>query len=495
MSASNPHEYRGGLTDPMRLFSGWASPLQRACLVLVVAASALVGGWAAGTGHGPLIVLAIFAGALIAALIRWPGIGAYCVVLSVAIPYTWSRSAGSSVIAYPLLMALPLACASIPRLNTLKLRPGMLDWLVLAIVLDVGLSEALTGLGYSLLQHEVLNILIPFAGVRLFFTAYPQCLKQLPRAFLAVGAIAVAYAVCQEALGSDPAGKLAPLYNPVLVRWTGVLSRGGELRAPSSFSQPIAFGSFLIVPAVFAFAKRRWVMLAIVLIGIGLTFSRGPYIAVIVSLVLIAVLRGRLTRVGIVLALIVLAASQIGPVSHVISNSFTAGTLENQNANYRTKLLSTSLQNLSLVGTPIPQNETGNLLLGQGLPDLTSYLAVTVVRTGAIGLLLWLALVGYLGRLFLLARSLKDETLGMMTVAMIGLWFSLLSVSLITNFQYVVWILLGGLAAHVAANCRFAERAPATAGHGCLPAIPGLEHASAKPGPKLAPGIPGGLVA
>lgn len=462
MSASDSHGYRGGLTGPVRLPSGWVSPLQTVCLVLVVAASALAGGWAAGVGYGPLIVLTIFAGALVAALIRWPSIGPYCAVLSVAIPYTWSRSTGASVIAYPLLMALMLGCASIPRLNVVKLRPGILDWLVLAIVLDVGLSETLTGLGYSLLQHEVLNILIPYAGVRLFFTAYPECLKQLPKAFLTVGVLAVAYAVYQEALGADPAGKLAPLYNPVLARWTGVLMRGGELRAPSSFGQPIAFGSFLIVPAVFAFAKRRWVILCIVLIGIGLTFSRGPYIAVILSLVLIAVLRGRLTRVGIVLALIVIVASQVGPVSHVISNSFTAGTAENQNANYRTKLLSTSLDNLSVLGTPIPQNETGNLLLGQGLPDLTSYLAVTVARTGAIGLILWIALVGYLGRLFLLARSRKDEILGMMTVGMIGLWFSLLSVSLITNFQYVVWLLLGGLAAHIAANPREPERARAT---------------------------------
>ena len=50
----------------------------------------------------------------------------------------------------------------------------------------------------------------------------------------------------------------------------------------------------------------------------------------------------------------------------------------------------------------------------------------------------------------------------MMTVGMIGLWFSLLSVSLITNFQYVVWLMLGGLAAHIAANCREPERARAT---------------------------------
>jgi hypothetical protein len=494
MSALSSREHRRGPVGPVGLPGGWSAPARSACLVLLVAAGALAGGWAAAAGYGPLLVLAILAAAMVAALIRWPAIGAYCVLLSIAIPYTWSRSAGASVIAYPLLMALALACASVPRLNTLKLRPGMLDWLVLAIVLDVGLSEVLTGLGYSLLQHEVLNILIPFAGVRLFFTAYPQALKQLPRAFLAVGVLAVAYAVCQEALGADPAGKLAPLYNPVLARWTGVLSRGGELRAPSSFGQPIAFGSFLIVPAVFAFAKRRWVMLAIVLIGIGLTFSRGPYIAVIVSLVLIAVLRGRLTRVGIVLALIVIAASQVGPVSHVISNSFTAGTLENQNANYRTKLLSTSLHNLSLVGTPIPQNETGNLLLGQGLPDLTSYLAVTVVRTGAIGLLLWLALVGYLGRLFLLARTLKDETLGMMAVAMIGLWFSLLSVSLITNFQYVVWVLLGGLAAHIATNCRAAERDPVAARHEHIPTPPARAIFSARPGREHALGTPGGSV-
>ena len=448
MSASARHSRIAGLSG------GSFSLFQLICVALLVSASSLAVGWAAGAGYGLLILLMILAGALVAALIRWPNAGPYCAVLAVAIPYTWSRSAGASVIAYPLLMAVVLSCASIPRLNGLKLRPGILDWLVLAIVLDVGLSEALTGLGYSLLQHEVLNILIPYAGVRLFLTAYPECLEQLPKAFLTVGVLAVSYALYQELIGGDPAGKLAPLYNPVLARWTGVLMRGGELRAPSSFSQPIAFGSFLVVPAVFAFAQRRWMTLCIVLLGIGLTFSRGPYIVVILSLVLIAILRGRLTRLGIVLALTVIVASQVGPVSHVISNSFTAGTLENQNASYRSKLLSTSLEHLSVVGTPIPQNETGNLLIGQGLPDLTSYLAVTVVRTGAIGLILWVALVGYLGRLFMRARSLKDETLGIMTVGMIGLWLSLLSVSLITNFQYVVWILLGGLAAYVAANRR-----------------------------------------
>jgi hypothetical protein len=435
-----------------QLPTGSASLFQLVCGALAVAASALCVGWAAGNGYGLLIVLMMFAGALVGALTRWPSIGPYCAALSIAIPYTWSRSAGQSIIAYPLLMAVVLGCASVPRLHALKFRPGTLDWLVLALVLDVGLSETVTGLGYSLLQHEVLNILIPYGGVRLFLTAYPESIKQVPRAFIAIGVLAASYAVYQEIIGADPAGKLVPLYNPVLVRWTGVLMRGGELRASSSFSQPIAFGSFLVVPAVFAFAKRRWVMLFIILLGIGLTFSRGPYIVTIASLVLIAVLRGRLTRVGVVLALTIIAASQVGPVSRVIANSFTAGTAESQTGNYRTKLLSTSLDNLSLVGTPLAQNETGNLLLGQGLPDLTSYLALTAARTGLIGLILWLSVVGYLGRLLVRARSLKDERLGTMTVGMISLWLSLLSVSLITNFQYVVWILLGGLSAHIASS-------------------------------------------
>ena len=164
---------RGGAMGPVRLLSRWSSPFQRACLVLVVGQvrRRRLGGrrrlWPADRADD-------LCGSARRSVDQMAKHRAICAVLSVAIPYTWSRSTGASVIAYPLLMALMLGCASIPRLNVVKLRPGILDWLVLAIVLDVGLSETLTGLGYSLLQHEVLNILIPYAGVRLFFTAYPE---------------------------------------------------------------------------------------------------------------------------------------------------------------------------------------------------------------------------------------------------------------------------------------------------------------------------------
>jgi hypothetical protein len=195
-------------------------------------------------------------------------------------------------------------------------------------------------------------------------------------------------------------------------------------------------------------------------IGEALTLSRGPYIAVLITLLLYAILTRRVGRLGAMLCIIAALAFFVGPIQNSVTNSFQGGTSEQANANYRSELLNTSLDSPTVWGKPI--GETNNLY-GHGttnLVDVTSEFALLLGRQGAPGLLLWVGFLAAFGYTISEALRRKDLILLMLGTILVGEWIALLSVALITSLQPTFWLIVAVTASRLADNLIITKSEP-----------------------------------
>jgi hypothetical protein len=240
------------------------------------------------------------------------------------------------------------------------------------------------------------------------------------------------------------------LNNPQLALWEVSYPRAGGIRVDATMGHPIAFGSFLVIPLVLAFAQRRWRLFALLALGEALTLSRGPYLAAIAALLLCSVLIGRVGRLWVLVSIVAVLALFIGPIRNSVTSSFRAGTAEQQNATYRLDLWRTSVSSLTPWGNPTgPPSE---LYAGQGqtaLRDVTSEFALMSGRQGVAGLAIWIGFLAAFGYTIREARRRSDPLLLVLGVALVGEWVALLSVALITSFQYAFWLTVAMAAARL----------------------------------------------
>jgi O-antigen ligase len=144
-------------------------------------------------------------------------------------------------------------------------------------------------------------------GVTLLLSAGYVFRSMSPWPFLGLavaGATATALLAIGELIG------LAPL--------PGLLEQFDSLRASGTFGDPNFFGMYLATASIFAIGihalvPRRWRMIlwpviAILLIGLFLTYSRGAYIGFFAGLIILVFLRDRLAGVALAIALLVAAA-------------------------------------------------------------------------------------------------------------------------------------------------------------------------------------------
>lgn len=357
-------------------------------------------------------------------------------------PYTWSPA--SLPLAQPVvLVALPaglLAAAIIVRRGALRL--NILDCCVIAIVGSAFLSELATGGNHLLTQHLVKTFLLGYLAYRLIFTCWPEMHERMELVLLWVGVVLSLLAIWEEVRGASPFAN-SSLTNPALANHAITYLRAGAVRAEATFGQPIAFGSFLIIPIVIAFARRRWTLFVLLAVAEVLTLSRGPYVAAIVAVFLFAAVTRHVGRVTVVAVAAVLVALFVGPVSHTLSASFSTGTTEAANAAYRSHLLETSLSNASFWGTPMVNSSqlftTGGTFQ---LSDVTSQIALMVGEQGLAGLTIWLVLLFGLARTIQVGLRRRDQMLIVLGVALVGEWVSLMSVALITTFEYAFVMVL-----------------------------------------------------
>jgi len=425
-------------------------------LFLVMASSAILG--AAEASRYQIFILALAGAAMITAFacVR-PDLFGIALVLMLLVPYTWSPTIRSAPVPLIMLFALPAGFAGAALVVMRgQLRLCILDYLVLAIFASVLLSEIATGIGPGVLDAHTLShsefetILLPYLAFRLILAAWPHAISRLPSALMITGAVLSLFAVLEELRGTNLLAH-SGLNNPQLAPWEISYPRAGGIRVAATMGHPIAFGSFLVIPLVFAFAQRRWGLFALLALGEALTLSRGPYIAAIAALLLCSVVTGRVGRLWVLLTVIGVLALFIGPVRNSVTNSFHTGTTEHGTANYRSELLDASLTSLTPWGKPT--GETRELYTGhQGqsaLPDVVSELALMSGTQGVLGLTIWVGFLLAFGYTIRYARRHSDLLLLLLGVALVGEWVALLSVALITSFEYAFWLTVALTAARL----------------------------------------------
>lgn len=434
----------------------------RALLVGAVALSTTLGAGLASNSQHTILALAVMA--LIAAFaLSYPEVFAVVLVGALLMPYTWSPNVLGVPAPFILLLALPGAFAGgWVLIKRGGLRLSVIDYVVVAVFASLSLSEVLAGSGLTLGAHtlartEINILLFPYVSFRLIIAAWPHLVEKVSTGFMAVGGTLSVMAILEE-LQHSTLFAVSTLNNPQLTQWARTYDRGGAIRAQATMGHPIALGTFLIIPLLLAFAYRRWHLFTLIALGEAFTLSRGPYLAAIVALMLFGALAKRLGKLWVLVTVIAVAALFVGPVRNSISASFQSGTAEQHNANYRSALLNTSLRSLTPWGNPTAK--TNELYGHEGqfsLSDVTSEFALMAGRQGALGLLVWLGFLGAFGYAIREARRSSDLLLLALATALVAEWIALLSVSLITSFQYAFWLTVAMTAARLAERHQLTE--------------------------------------
>lgn len=373
------------------------------------------------------------------AAVVWPRLFVPGLALLLLVPYTWSPTVNGIPEPVSALVAAAGAVVALPRLGAF--RANRLDYLVAGIVVSAMLSETYRQIGslgsHTVSRTELNTVLLPYLAFRIVFTAWPKAARCVPNALVTAGCILSAWAIIEELAGRVLISG-SSLNNPSLAQWGISYQRGHGLRVEAAMGHPLAFGCFLVIPLVFAFHDRRWRSFALLAIGEALTLSRGPYIAALVALVLCAIVTGRAGRLSLALAAVVALVLFVTPVSNSVTESFQPGTAEQANADYRSALLGTSLSTVTVWGKPL--QSANEIFAGSTLKDITSELALITSRQGAIGLAIWLGLLGAFVHVLRLGRRRRDDTLMLLGVALAAEWVALLTVPLITSFQVAFWM-------------------------------------------------------
>jgi O-antigen ligase len=202
-----------------------------------------------------------------------------------------------------------------------------------------------------------------------------------------------------------------------------------------------------MMPLAFSVLKRKWGLLFLFSAAEIVTFSRGPYITGLLAvLALLVILRQGRRRIVVLASVLAALLAFAGPLKTVVKESYSTGSEAQANLAYRQALISESFQGVTLFGDPVPQSRTDELFADTQFTDVTSYLALTIRRLGLLGLIAWIGLLGTVTMAIVESIRRKDDqgtTLGVIVAAW---WTALLSVSLITNFQFAFWLVLAALA-------------------------------------------------
>jgi hypothetical protein len=431
-------------------------PRTRVLLATVSAAAVAICLGAGVASRHQTVILVAAAVAFVAALAwRYPELFGVVAVGILLVPYTWSRgSPGLELLALP--GAIAAACLLLGRA---KLRFNMIDYLVVALFATIVLSQVLGGRGLdvgagSYTRDEIEGLLVTYFAFRVILAAWPRVAARVPGTLIAVGGILSVMALWEE-LQQRALFPVSALTNPQLAHWAIPYEREGAIRTTATMGQPLALGSFLIIPLLLAFAYRRWRMFALIALGEATTLSRGPYLGAIIALVLFGFLIHRIGRTWALVVVIAVVGLFVGPVRKSISASFQLGTREQVNADYRSRLVNASLGSLTLWGHGLPRRSElyGHEVRpgGETVSTDPASEAVSVnAQQGAVGLLVWLGFPIVFALTIRKARRSKDLLLLTLATALLAEWFVLLTVPLVTTFQYAFWLTMALTGARLA---------------------------------------------
>jgi len=402
-----------------------------AALASVLVAAALV--------RSPAALLALVAAAVAASVaIPRPAIALAAAPFLMALPYTWSPSVPTISGAPGVLVPLVLFVFALPRLRGFRFL--RMDALVVAIAVTPALISLGQGGAIHTAQFLAPDVIAPYFGFRAFMHAAGDDVVErvVPGAIVSVGVAVALLGIIETTSGTNPATKLYG-NQALLEQWGHPIMRAGLLRAQSTFGHPVAFGTFLVIPLAYALTRRRrWALpIAVLAIADALTLSRGPWLAAIVVVVLVAAAeRGMWLRAGALALLSGIALFVVAPLHRLAGETLDATTAAGQAAAYREGLLVTSLRHLTLLGHPY-----GDLSRAlANFPDVTSLIATTAISTGVVGLFELALLAAFAVHAYRRSVALaSDRLLTAASVAVLGQLVALATMTFITSYQYFFW--------------------------------------------------------
>ena len=244
------------------------------------------------------------------------------------------------------------------------------------------------------------------------------------------------------------------------------LGRSGNLRAQASTGQPIVLGYLMVVALGFYVYLARcvssklfwWLGFLVLLGGLVATYSRGPWIAGVVALIVYR-LSGPKAIGGMFKALLIVVAVggllMVSPIGHDIIELLPfVGSVETENIDYRQRLLTVSidviLQNpwfgsFSYMRALVDQD----LVIGGMVDVVNSYLGIGLAN-GLVGLGFFVSSFLYvMSAIWLSMRRLPDAASEIHTIgsgllaSLAGIMVTIFTVSSISLVPVVYWTVLG----------------------------------------------------
>ena len=348
--------------------------------------------------------------------------------------------------------------AGSPRRLLSTLQPSGLDVAVLVFLCLPLVSAAVQGGSLSLFLYFAVNAGAPYVGLRLLLAASPELNRMTLQALLVIGLGVSVIGIGEAVLDFNVSSVFA---NVDLLQWDREYERGGLPRIDSSLGHPIALGAFLLFPLALWLTQsgRRWALtVPVVLVSLILTFSRGPWVgaALLMTVLILALTSGkqRLIAVGLLSAAAAVFLLVVPVARELLLDSFGGDSVAGDNAELRADVIRGSFEQISVLGNPLPQSQTGLLLPGNA--DVASFLALTVLRTGIVGLLSWAAIGVLIWAAFVGAIRRRERDFLVVSALMLVQFALLIGMSMITNYQHFFWLGLALLASVQAASRRAA---------------------------------------
>ena len=265
------------------------------------------------------------------------------------------------------------------------------------------------------------------------------------------------------------------------------LGRGGELRAQATTGHPIVLGYLMVVALGFyAYLARCvssrlfwWLGFAVLLGGLIATYSRGPWIAGVVALVVFR-LSGPKALGGMFKAMLMVGAVGglllVSPLGHKIIDLLPfVGSIETENIDYRQRLLMVSIDvilknpwfgSFSYRQALVDQD----LVIGGMVDVVNSYLGIGLAN-GLVGLVFFVASFLYvMSAIWMSMRRLPDTSAEIHTVGsgllacLAGIMVTIFTVSSISLVPVVYWTMLGLGMGYVVTVRRYLQSAGSSQG-------------------------------
>lgn len=325
-------------------------------------------------------------------------------------------------------------------------------------------TDSLRGIFLFLIDTYLL-----YKVVRRWSASRQQIIEALASLFLGCAIMA--------AIGTFESAKHWLLYELIQQQWVGTtnifyLSRAGMLRPSASsgnvlvlgFLLAIGVGIWLNIGKNSLSAVRRTLVWLLLIVGLIVTYSRGPWIgAVVIAAIWLLsgnarpILRPRTIAVGALIAICLILSPLGARVIHALP--FMGGTEGADTFTYRQRLLDRSLDLIKehpLFGNQLVLFSMEDLRQGMGMIDIVnSYIAVALFN-GLIGLVLFLGpILTVLLRLYREARKLQiaePETaaLGSTLVScIVGTLVMLATCSFIFGYTKIYYVLIAMSAGYV----------------------------------------------